>query len=195
MKNSLKRNIIASVVIILLAVTFKLSMDYNVRDREVLVFQFGKLINVYTDEGIYFKIPYIQTTKSIFVGERIYDIPRTNVTTSDKKSMICDAYATWKITDIKKYYSKLSSVEAAQDRLNATVRTIKSNAEAEAADVIADGETQYYQILADVYSKSEDKNEFYKYWSGLEALKTTLQNGGTYVIDQNSPLYDVLIDK
>ena len=288
MTNKLKRSIISTIIAILVVLTFAFSFNYNVKDREVLVFQFGKLVNVHSDEGVYFKIPYIQTVKSIFVGERIYDIPRTNVTTSDKKTMICDAYATWKITDIKKYYSKLSSVEAAQDRLNAAVyssiknvisstsqdevisgkdgslganilkktnldsygisvtnieikvldlpddnkesvykrmiserqaiaakytadgektantiksetdanvRTIKSNAEAEAADVIANGETQYYQILADAYSKSEDKTEFYKYWSGLEALKDTLKNGGTYVIDKSSPLYEVLINK
>ena len=288
MKNKLKRSIISAIIAIVAVLTFAFSFNYNVKDREVLVFQFGKLVNVHSDEGVYFKIPYIQTVKSIFVGERIYDIPRTNVTTSDKKTMICDAYATSKITDIKKYYSKLSSVEAAQDRLNAAVyssiknvisstsqdevisgkdgslganilkktnldsygisvtnieikvldlpddnkesvykrmiserqaiaakytadgektantiksetdanvRTIKSNAEAEAADVIANGETQYYQILADAYSKSEDKTEFYKYWSGLEALKDTLKNDGTYVIDKSSPLYEVLINK
>lgn len=286
-KNVVCNAILAIVAIIAIVITAG-SFHFNVKDRDVLVFQFGKVINVKNEPGVYWTIPLIQNTKSIFVGERIYDIPTTNVTTSDKKSMICNAYVTWKITDTKLYYQQLSSVETAQGRLDtavyaamknvissnnqdrvisgkdgslgetilkkinlsqygievtdveikvldlpddnksavydrmisernaiaaqytadgekeantaksktdAEVRQIKSDAEAQAAATIAEGEAEYYRILADAYSKSPDKTEFYMYWTGINALEDTLKNGGTFVIDESSPLYDILMNK
>lgn len=276
------------ILLILVVIIGTTSFHYNEKDRDVLIFQFGKVVDIKEEPGIYFTKPFIQTTTSIFVGERLYDIPTTNVTTSDKKSMICNAYVTWQIVDTKKYYQKLSSVEIAQGRLNtavysamknvisstkqdevisgkngslaqtilnkitslsgygievtnieikvldlpddnkasvyermisdrnaiaaeytangqkdantkksqtdAEVRQIKSDAEAEAAQTIADGEAQYYKIIAESYSKTSDRTEFYKFWTSLNALKESLKNGGTFVIDEDSPLYEILIN-
>ena len=75
---------------------------------------------------------------------------------------------------------------------DADVKKIVSDAEVKAADVIADGEKQYYSILADSYGKSAERREFYNFMIELEAMKESLKNGGTVVIDENSPLYDIL---
>ena len=288
-KNAKQNGIIVTAIIFIFALLFgRLAFHYNVKSLNVLIFQFGKVVDVKEDTGVYFTIPLIQSTKSIYVGERLYDIPTTSVTTSDKKSMICNAYVTWRVVYAKTYYQKLSSVETAKGRIDtavysamknvissntqddvisgkdgslcltirnkikslasygievtnleikvldlpdenkasvyermisersviaaeytangekeantiksqtdSTVRQTKSDAEAEAASIIADGETQYYQILADAYSKSEERRAFYKYWTELEALKNSLNNGGTIVIDENNPLYTILIN-
>lgn len=94
---------------------------YNVQHRNVLIFQFGKIVAIKEDPGAYFTLPLIQSKKSIFTGERLYDIPTTGVTTSDKKSMSVNAYVTWRIVDMRKYYQTLNSVETAQGRIDTAV--------------------------------------------------------------------------
>lgn len=75
---------------------------------------------------------------------------------------------------------------------DAQARTIISNAEAEAAKIIAQGESEYFRITAESYSGNEQKKEFYSYIIKLEAMKKTLKNGGTYIIDETSPIYDII---
>lgn len=75
-------------------------MCFNINQvyRSTLVRQFGETVRVVDNPGIYFTNP-IQDEISIYTGERMYDVPVTNVTTSDKKTMEADAYVTWRITD------------------------------------------------------------------------------------------------
>jgi membrane protease subunit HflC len=75
---------------------------------------------------------------------------------------------------------------------DATVRQTISEAEVIAAQTEAEGEAEYFSILADAYSGSKSKTEFYNFYMSLEALKESLQNGGTMVIDKTSPLYEIL---
>ena len=46
MKNKLKRSIISAIIAIVAVLTFAFSFNYNVKDREVLVFQFGTYIQM-----------------------------------------------------------------------------------------------------------------------------------------------------
>ncbi|MDO4623295.1 MAG: protease modulator HflC [Eubacteriales bacterium] len=120
MKKSVGKTFAIVIVLVLLLSGFS-CFHYNVQNREVLVFQFGKIVSIKDTPGVYLTIPFIQNTKSIFTGERLYDIPTTGVTTSDKKSMSANAYVTWKIVDTKKYYQTLNSVETAQSRIDTSV--------------------------------------------------------------------------
>ncbi len=93
-------------------------------------------------------------------------------------------------------YKAEGEKEASKIRSTATAsaREMISNAEALSAETIAEGERTYYQILREAYSASEDKAEFYKFYTELNALDTALKNGGTIIIDEDNPLYQILID-
>lgn len=104
-------------VYLISSLLFYLCFNVNEIYRATLVRQFGEIVNVIEEPGIFFTNP-LQDEISIFTGERLYDMPETNVTTSDKKTMKADAYALWKITDVLTYYRQLSSVEAAVGRLS-----------------------------------------------------------------------------
>lgn len=281
--------IIAVGIVLVLAILIgKSAFQYNNKDNEVLIFQFGQVVDIKKEPGIYFKVPIFQNSKTIFVGEQLYDVSSTDVITSDKKSMISDCYVTWRITDSKKYYQTLSSESVAQSRIDVAVynamknvisatsqedvingkdgslgdsilkkirnlgqygieitqvevkvldlpndnkvavynrmisernaiaaeytangkkeadtikskadsdaRKIESDAKVKAADTIAEGENQYYNILAESYGKSPERREFYNFMIGLDAMKDSLSNGGTIVIDKESPLYGILND-
>lgn len=119
--------IVVSVIAILAVFIGGSFLKYNNPEQDVLVVQFGEVVSVKDSPGIFFKIPVIQSTKNIYVGERLYDVPTSEVITSDKKSMIANCYVTWKIDDSKKYYQTLSSESVAQGRIDIAVYNAMKN--------------------------------------------------------------------
>lgn len=78
--------------------------------------------------------------------------------------------------------------------VDSTVRVMLSEADTEAAMLVAEGDAEYYRILAEAYNSSDSARKFYQYIIGINSLKKSLENGGTIVIDQNSPLYEVIMN-
>lgn len=75
------------------------------------------------------------------------------------------------------------------------VNILISNAQAEAAELVAEGEAEYMRMLAEAYD-SEDKKDFYEFTLGLDALKASLDttaNTKTVIIDGNSLLGQLLL--
>lgn len=81
------------------------------------------------------------------------------------------------------------------NEVDSKVRIMLSDAETQAATLKAEGEAEYYRILADAYNSSTEAREFYLYIIGLNSVKDSLANGGTIVIDESMPLYDVIMNK
>ena len=75
------------------------------------------------------------------------------------------------------------------------VNIIVSNAEAEAAQLEAEGEQEYMRILAEAYD-TDDKKDFYEFTLALDALKASL-NGDekTLILGPDSPLAEILMNQ
>lgn len=87
-----------------------------------LIRQFGEIVRVVEEPGVSFKIPFIQNSSSIPKALQIYDIPKSDVITKDKKSMIADAFVLWKISDPVLFTRHLNGQMAqAQSRISASV--------------------------------------------------------------------------
>jgi membrane protease subunit HflC len=72
-----------------------------------------------------------------------------------------------------------------------TVNILTSNAQAEAAETIADGESQYMEILAQAYDDTE-KSEFYAFVRALDAAKVALSGGdNTLILGRDSPIAQI----
>jgi membrane protease subunit HflC len=70
-----------------------------------------------------------------------------------------------------------------------------SDAEAKAAEIVAEGEAEYMRILAEALNTPE-KREFYEFNLALQALETSLQGDNKMIIlDADSPLAQVLMGK
>jgi len=139
-----------------------------------LVRQFGKIDHVVSEAGVSFKIPFIQSVDTLPKQTLIYDLASSDVITSDKKTMICDSYILWHITDPIKFAQTLNgSISNAENRLdtivyNATKNVISSatqeqvisgrNGELSQAvkDNIGDGLSQYGIELLDFETKQLD---------------------------------------
>ena len=110
--------------LILIAALFVLgnSMVITYPDEYMIVRQFGEIVRVVETPGVSVKIPFIQTSAPIPKALQIYDIPKSDVITKDKKSMIADAFVLWKISDPVLFTRHLNGqVAQAQSRIAASV--------------------------------------------------------------------------
>lgn len=116
------------IIAIAAVITFASSL-YTVNYKDVvLIQQFGRVVNVQNEPGLHIKTPFIQNTIAIYDGNRIYDIPQSDVITRDKKSMIADDYVIWTVKDVVKYYQTLGGVSArAEERIDAAVYNATKN--------------------------------------------------------------------
>jgi membrane protease subunit HflC len=69
-----------------------------------------------------------------------------------------------------------------------------SNSEAEAAKIIAEGESEYMRILSEAYS-TEAKSEFYTFIRSLEAARASLSGEDkTLILSKDSPIAKIFYD-
>ncbi|MBO4889929.1 MAG: protease modulator HflC [Lachnospiraceae bacterium] len=116
-------------IIAILAIVVFSSSLYTVDYKDVvLIQQFGRVVAIQSEPGLHMKTPFVQSTIAIYDGNRIYDIPQSDVITRDKKSMIADDYVIWTVDDVMKYYQTLGGVSArAEERIDAAVYNATKN--------------------------------------------------------------------
>ena len=290
MKNKIK--VILLIIAVLLVIGLANSV-YTVRENEyACTVRFSKIIETTDTAGLHFKVPFIDSIKYFSKATTLYDIPPSEVLTSDKQNMTVDCYILWKISDPLKFYQTLGNSTVAEERLNALtynelktvmgtlaqadiinmndgaerntiyegiatdvdalartygievvdvkikqfdlpesnlnavygrmisernqmaekytadgnyeasiirndvdkqVNIIISNAQAEAAQLEAQGEAEYMRLLAEAYN-SDDKKDFYEFILALDALKQSLSGSEkTVILDANSDLAKILM--
>lgn len=119
-------------IVLALIVVGSNSMVVTKENQYKLVRQFGKVQRVISKSGLSFKMPFIETVDIVPKELLLYDLPASDVITSDKKSMIVDSYVLWRVTDPLKFAQTLSgSVANAERRIdtivyNATKNTISN---------------------------------------------------------------------
>ncbi len=132
MEKQMKTNSMRSVLItalVIAAVVLLFSSFYTVRRNEyAAVRQFGRIVRVEDSAGLKMKVPFIQNTQKISKSLKLYDVPLSDVITRDKKSMIADNYALWRVIDPVKYIRTLDAVDVrAEERIEAAVYNALKN--------------------------------------------------------------------
>ncbi len=263
------------------------SMVVTYPNEFTVIKQFGKIVDIREEAGLSFKLPIIQTAEKIENEVLLYDLAVSDVMTKDKKSMIADCFALWRIADPQKYtetlsaqksnaefridtivYNSLKNVissmtqeevisgrdgeltaaimesiggtlnqygiellavetksldlpdenkaavyermisernniaatyqaegaeEAKQisNNTQAEIIVMQSEADAQAAEIIAKGEAEYMRILSEAYN-DPDKAEFYIFLRSLDAAKITMSGDNkTLIIDETSPIAQI----
>ena len=110
-------------IIAILAVVLALNSIVITYENEYkLVRVFGKVDRVITEEGITFKIPFVENVDTIPKQILLYDLETSDVITMDKKTMVTDTYVLWQVSDPYVFAKSLSaSVTSAETRINAAV--------------------------------------------------------------------------
>ena len=110
------------IVAVLLVVLGLNSIVITYENEYTLVRVFGKIDRVITEEGISFKVPFIEQTDTLPRQILLYDMAASDVITKDKKTMVTDTYVLWEISDPQTFAKTLSgSVTNAEGRINAAV--------------------------------------------------------------------------
>jgi len=285
----MKRNRWIAIFIILAGIWMvaESAMVVTYPNEFTIIKQFGKIVDIREEAGLSFKVPIIQTSEKIENEVLLYDLAVSDVMTKDKKSMIADCFALWRIADPKKYtetlsaqksnaefridtivYNSLKNVissmsqeevisgrdgeltaaimanigntltqygiellavetksldlpdenkaavyermisernniaatyqaegaeEAKQisNNTQAEIIVMQSEADAQAAQIVAKGEAEYMRILSEAYNDPE-KADFYIFLRSLDAAKVTMVGDNkTLIIDESSPIAQI----
>lgn len=123
---------------------------YIVRENEYkVVRQFGEVVKFEKKPGLYMTIPFIQSVSTLPSNQQIYDISEEEMNTKDKKRIIIDNYAVWRITDPKALISNAGTLTNAEQRMEEFIySTIRNEV----------GQLEYGEIINDEKSSRGDLN-------------------------------------
>lgn len=108
------------VVIIAVVLILGAASMYTVAENEyACTVRFSKIIDTVDQPGLHFKVPFLDSVKYFTKATQLYDIPPSEVLTSDKQNMTVDCYILWSIDQPKLFYQTLGSTSVAEQRLNA----------------------------------------------------------------------------
>ncbi len=123
----MKKNVIIGIVAALLVI-LALNSFYVVAENEhACKVRFSEIIETRSEAGLYFKVPFLDSVKYFPKATMLYDIPPSEVFTSDKQNMTVDCYVLWKISDPKLFYQRLGNTTVAEERMNALTYTALKN--------------------------------------------------------------------
>ncbi len=85
--------------------------------QQTLVLEFGKLIRVIKEPGLFMKIPFLQNVRSYDNRILDFDLPAIPATLADQKRLLVDTFARYKIVDPALFYRTVQNEEGAEQRL------------------------------------------------------------------------------
>lgn len=122
-RSYIKLGIFAVIIIGILAVV--LTNVFVVKEGEYkVVRQFGEVVRIDDSPGISFKIPFIQSVTSLPKYQMTYDVSEAEINTKDKKRMLIDNYAVWRIEDPKLMISNARTTVGAESRMEEFIYSV-----------------------------------------------------------------------
>ncbi|AHN22875.1 protease modulator HflC [Lysinibacillus varians] len=98
---------------------------YIVKESEyAVVRQFGEVVKFERDPGLKMKVPFIQSVTTLPKNQMTYNISEEEINTKDKKRIIIDNYAVWRITDPKALISNAGTLTKAESRMEEFIYSV-----------------------------------------------------------------------
>ncbi|QGZ34188.1 protease modulator HflC [Stappia indica] len=109
---------IGGILVAAAALVFYLSVFIVNPAQQVLVLQFGEIKRAEQEPGLKFKIPFVQNV--VYFDKRVLDLnmPLIEPILSDKKRLVVDAFARYRITDPVLFYQTVNNIGEANQRLS-----------------------------------------------------------------------------
>lgn len=115
-----KQGLVIAVIVVLLGLFLLGASPFFVVDvtQNAIVVQLGRPVRTISDPGLYVKVPFIEEVT--YFDKRLldYDSNPQDVITQDKKTLLLDNFAKWRITDPLKVYQAFQSQRGAYQRLH-----------------------------------------------------------------------------
>ena len=87
----------------------------------VVVTRFGQVRAVHASPGLKIKTPFIDSVNTFDKRLLRVDVPPSTLPDREKEFLVIDAYARYRITDVRKFFEKLETLERAEDRIGRIV--------------------------------------------------------------------------
>jgi modulator of FtsH protease HflC len=121
-KTAITITVIFAIAVILLANVFVVKEgEYRV------VSQFGEIKRIVHEPGLNMKIPFIQSVSSLPKNQMKHNVSEAEITTKDKKRIIIDNYAVWRITDPAKMIANARTIINAEMRMEEFIYSVIRN--------------------------------------------------------------------
>ncbi len=118
----LKKAIVIAAVAVIGIIGISGSVVVTQQNEYNVIRQFGRVMDIRTEPGVSFKIPFIQTSDTFPNTLLLYDLPISDVITQDKKTMVTDSFALWRISDPQKFIQSLNGqMSVAENRISSNV--------------------------------------------------------------------------
>ncbi len=125
----MNRNVatILAIILVVLGIVGYGSVFAVHETQQALVLQFGNPVKVVQKSGLNFKVPFVQDVQ--FMEKRIldFDAPPVEAVAADKKRIVVDAYARFRIFDPLKFYQTVNNEVTARNRMAPIVNSSLRN--------------------------------------------------------------------
>lgn len=119
------RSLLAAIVVAFGAVAAAVYFAFFVvhQNEQAIVLEFGKPVRIIAEPGLYWKIPVVQTIE--YFDKRILDLDTQpqEVTASDQKRLVVDAFARYRITDPLLFYQSVRDERNVRSRLGPIIES------------------------------------------------------------------------
>lgn len=148
-------------IVILLLAIFGVSQSVFIvpEHQQTIVLQFGEAVALHTEPGLKFKVPMIQQVKAFEKRALDVDTVPEEVILADRKRIVVDTFARYRINDMLAFYKALQTTEQANSRLsniiNSTMRSTLGTTTM--ADILSDKRSALMQNIRDQVNASVDR--------------------------------------
>lgn len=132
-----------------------------------LVLQFGRVVKADLEPGLHFKMPFVQEVKKFDARLLTLDTTTQRFLTLEKKALMVDSYAKWRVADVQRYYTSTSGLRTlAEERLSRQLESgLRNEVARRTLHEVVSGERD--QLMADI---TESLNTSAQRELGIEVL-------------------------
>ncbi|TQR19819.1 protease modulator HflC [Psychrobacillus vulpis] len=124
---------------------------YVVKEGEYkIIRQFGEIVGEKETPGIYMKIPFIQSVTTIPKYQMNYKLSEKEINTKDKRRIIIDNYAVWRVVNPKEMIKNAGSLVNASSRMEEFIYSVVRSEL---------GQLEYSEIINDENSSRGSLND------------------------------------
>lgn len=122
------KGLITVVVIAIIALILLPSFFFTVDQTQyAVVLRFGEITKVVTEPGLHTKTPFIENVIKFDKRIQTYDVPAERIFTQDKKTLLVDTYALWRVNDPQKFLETVKTFAQANNRIDDIVYSVLRN--------------------------------------------------------------------
>jgi len=115
----MNQKIVIAIVLVIVIVIVLAGSVFTVDETEqVIVTRLGKYVRTVSEPGLGFKAPFLEKVHKFEDRVLEYDAAAAPIITSDKKHLVIDNYARWRIVEPLKLYQTVRDESGAQARLD-----------------------------------------------------------------------------